>query len=98
VQGTNDPATPYEGAVALTEQLGNAVLLTMDGDGHGVYGGNSSCIDSATDSYLVAGTLPAEDTVCEQEVPFAAPAPAPAPAATARAAAALLAPIGAGLR
>ncbi|MGY1590727.1 alpha/beta hydrolase [Geodermatophilus sp. SYSU D00708] len=98
VQGTNDPATPYEGAVALTEQLGNAVLLTMDGDGHGVYGGNSSCIDSATDSYLVAGTLPAEDTVCEQETPFAAPAPAPAPAATARAAQAALTVTGAGIR
>ncbi|MGY1641730.1 alpha/beta hydrolase [Geodermatophilus sp. SYSU D00703] len=98
VQSTNDPATPYSGAVALTEQLGNAVLLTMDGDGHGVYGGESSCIDSAVDSYLVAGTLPAEDTVCEQETPFAAPAPAPAPAATARAIEAVLAVTGAGIR
>ncbi|MGY1690818.1 alpha/beta hydrolase [Geodermatophilus sp. SYSU D01105] len=94
VQSTNDPATPYEGAVAMTEQLGNAVLLTMDGDGHGVYGGNSACIDSATDSYLVAGTLPAEDTVCPQDVPFAAPAPVPAGTATARTVEAALALVG----
>jgi pimeloyl-ACP methyl ester carboxylesterase len=85
VNSTNDPATPYDGAVALTQQLGNAVLLTMDGDGHGAYGGNSACIDSATDSYLVAGTLPAAGTVCQQETPFQAPAQVPAATATARA-------------
>ncbi|MGY1823138.1 alpha/beta hydrolase [Geodermatophilus sp. SYSU D00079] len=77
VGNTHDPATPLSGAVALTEQLGNARLLTMDGDGHGAYGANSSCINSATDSYLIAGVLPAEGTVCPQEVPFTAPEPAP---------------------
>jgi pimeloyl-ACP methyl ester carboxylesterase len=74
---THDPATPYSGAIAVTEQLGNARLLTMEGDGHTAYGGNSPCIDSATDSYLVSGSLPAEGTVCPQEVPFLDPAPAP---------------------
>src|SRR5712691_3820973 len=29
-----DPATPYEGARALTHDLGNARLLTLDGWGH----------------------------------------------------------------
>jgi hypothetical protein len=60
-------------------------LLTMDGDGHTAYGGNSACIDSATDSYLVAGSLPAKGTVCPQDVPFTAPEPAPVqtPVATA---------------
>ena len=77
---THDPATPYSGAEALAEQLGNAALLTMDGDGHTAYGGNSACIDRATEAYLVDLTLPAEGTVCAQEVPFAAPAPAPAEA------------------
>ena len=75
---THDPATPYDEGIALTEQLGNARFLTMDGDGHGAYGGNSSCIDSATDSYLVSLTVPAEGTVCQQEVPFTAPEPSPA--------------------
>jgi pimeloyl-ACP methyl ester carboxylesterase len=74
---THDPATPYAEGIALTEQLGNARFLTMDGDGHGAYGGNSPCIDSATDSYLVSLTVPAEGTVCQQEVPFTAPEPAP---------------------
>jgi hypothetical protein len=80
---THDPATPYSGAVALTEQLGNATLLTMDGDGHTAFGGNSACIDSATGSYLVTGTVPPEGTVCPQEVPFALPEEVPAPVGTA---------------
>jgi pimeloyl-ACP methyl ester carboxylesterase len=85
IGNTHDPATPYSEARGLTEQLGNARLLTMDGDGHTAYGGNSACIDSAADSYLVAGTLPAKGTVCPQDVPFTAPEPAPVqtPVATA---------------
>jgi pimeloyl-ACP methyl ester carboxylesterase len=70
---TFDPATPYDGAVALVQQLGDARLLTMDGDGHTAYGGNSPCIDGAVDAYLEDGTLPAPGTVCQQDVPFAAP-------------------------
>jgi hypothetical protein len=44
----------------------------MEGDGHTAYGGNSPCIDTATEAYLVDGALPAPGTVCTQEVPFAA--------------------------
>jgi hypothetical protein len=73
---TYDPATPYRAAVDLAGKLGKGRLLTMRGDGHTAYGGNSSCIDSAVDAYLEDGTLPAEGTVCPQEVPFAPPAPA----------------------
>jgi hypothetical protein len=62
-------------------ELGNARLLTMEGDGHTAYGGNSACIDAAVDAYLVDGALPPAGTVCQQEVPFTAPAPAPAAAA-----------------
>ncbi|GAB3347803.1 alpha/beta hydrolase [Modestobacter lapidis] len=71
---THDPATPYAGAPALVAEQGNARLLTMDGDGHTAYGGNSACIDTATEAYLVDLVLPAEGTVCAQEVPFEAPA------------------------
>lgn len=70
---TYDPATPYRGAKRLVSQLGNARLLTMRGDGHTAYGGNSACIDAAVDAYLEEGTLPAEGTTCRQEVPFALP-------------------------
>lgn len=71
VATTYDPATPYRGSELLLGELGNAVLLTMQGDGHTAYGGNSSCIDSAVETYLELGIAPAEGTVCKQEVPFA---------------------------
>jgi len=70
---TYDPATPYRGSVRLVRDLGNARLLTMRGDGHTAYGGNSACIDTAVDAYLEDGVVPAEGTKCRQEVPFTAP-------------------------
>jgi pimeloyl-ACP methyl ester carboxylesterase len=85
VATTYDPATPYRGSVQLVRDLGNARLLTMRGDGHTAYGGNSRCIDRAVDAYLEDLVVPARGTTCRQEVPFAAPQ---ATAARARAAAA----------
>jgi hypothetical protein len=70
---TYDPATPYRGAKRLVTQLGQARLLTMRGDGHTAYGGNSPCIDGAVDAYLISHTVPAAGTVCRQAVPFAQP-------------------------
>ncbi|MGY1679868.1 alpha/beta hydrolase [Geodermatophilus sp. SYSU D01176] len=78
---TYDPATPYSGSVKMVEALGNARLLTMEGDGHTAYGGNSACIDSNTQAYLVGGTLPAAGTVCRQETVLQSPVPVPATAA-----------------
>jgi pimeloyl-ACP methyl ester carboxylesterase len=72
VATTYDPATPYRGGKALVKDLGNARLLTMVGDGHTAYGGNSACIDEAVDNYLLGGTLPDAGTVCQQEVTFGA--------------------------
>ena len=65
---TYDPATPYVGAKAMVRQLGNARLLTMRGDGHTAYGGNSACIDEAVDEFLNEGDLPAPGTTCRQQV------------------------------
>jgi pimeloyl-ACP methyl ester carboxylesterase len=70
VATTYDPATPYRGALRLVRDLGNARLLTMRGDGHTAYGGNSPCIDAAVNAYLLDGALPAPGTPCRQEVPF----------------------------
>lgn len=70
---TYDPATPYRGARRLAADLGNARLLTMRGDGHTAFPGNSPCIDVAVEAYLDEGTLPAPGTVCRQEVAFEAP-------------------------
>jgi len=61
---TGDPATPYEWAQALASQLSSGRLLTREGSGHTAYLENSTCIDSAVESYLVGGTLPAQGTVC----------------------------------
>ncbi len=73
VATTYDPATPYRGAKALVKDLGNARLLTMRGDGHTAYGGNSPCVDSAVETYLFSGTLPAAGTTCQQDAPFEQP-------------------------
>ncbi|MDQ6614014.1 MAG: alpha/beta hydrolase [Actinomycetota bacterium] len=72
VATTFDPATPYPGALNLVHDLGNARLLTMDGDGHTAYGGNSACIDSAVEAYVNDGTLPLSGTRCQQDIGFAA--------------------------
>jgi pimeloyl-ACP methyl ester carboxylesterase len=80
---TYDPATPYAWAERLADDLGTARLLTMEGDGHAAYGGESACIDSSTQTYLVDGTLPAAGTVCRQETVFEAPMPVPTSAVAA---------------
>jgi pimeloyl-ACP methyl ester carboxylesterase len=84
VVGTRyDPATPYKEAKRLVQQLGNARLLTMTGDGHTAYDGfpddgfNSECTDKAVEAYLFDLTLPAQGTKCAQDEP-AFPAPEPA--------------------
>lgn len=48
---TGDPATPYEQAVALSELLYDAVLLTYEGEGHTAYG-SSTCVDAIVEAYL----------------------------------------------
>ena len=76
VATTYDPATPYRGAKRLAAQLGNVRFLTMVGDGHTAFGGNSACIDSAVVAQIETLTLPAVGTVCQQTVPFVPPPPA----------------------
>jgi len=81
VVGTRyDPATPYKEAIRLVQQLGNARLLTMTGDGHTAYDGdprdgfNSECTDKAVEAYLFTLALPPEGTKCNQDAPaFLAP-------------------------
>jgi pimeloyl-ACP methyl ester carboxylesterase len=60
----HDPATPYQGAKDLTRTLGNAELLTWDGEGHTSYLQGSKCVDNYVDAYLVSATLPPESTTC----------------------------------
>lgn len=61
---TGDPATPYEWAEGLAEQLSSGVLVTYDGEGHGGYGSGSSCIDDAVGAFFVDGVVPEDGLRC----------------------------------
>lgn len=61
---TNDPATPYSGAVSLAKQLDSGHLVTRKGQGHTAYASGNKCIDRTVDAYLIDGTVPARDPLC----------------------------------
>lgn len=61
---TGDPATPFTDAAPLVEQLGNAVLVTVEGEGHAASYGKSACASRIATEYFVSGTVPAADTRC----------------------------------
>lgn len=61
---TRDPATPYDWAVAMAEQLESGVLVSRDGDGHTGYNAGNECVDTAVDAYLVEGTVPEDGLSC----------------------------------
>jgi pimeloyl-ACP methyl ester carboxylesterase len=60
---TGDPATPYEYAVAMANALSSGVLVTFNGEGHLAYG-QSSCVKSLADAYLVRNQVPRDGTRC----------------------------------
>ncbi|MCH0564073.1 alpha/beta hydrolase [Streptomyces sp. MUM 2J] len=66
VGNTGDPATPYEGARRMAQELGKGVgvVLTWKGEGHGAYGSGSGCVDSTIDAYLLKGAVPQDGKVC----------------------------------
>ncbi|MGL5406919.1 MAG: alpha/beta hydrolase [Propionibacteriaceae bacterium] len=64
VASTGDPATPYEYGAAMTQALGKASLLTLDGPGHGAYGDGNACIDKEVDTFLAEGVVPQNGFVC----------------------------------
>lgn len=61
---TRDPATPYEEAVAMAQQLESAVLVTRDGDGHTAYNKGNSCVDDAVHAYFLDGKVPEDGLTC----------------------------------
>ena len=63
---THDPFTPYVWAKRLTRDLGNARLLTYNGDGHGAVTDLSPCIVGNMLAYLEDGVLPPEGASCDQ--------------------------------
>jgi hypothetical protein len=62
---TSDPATPYQWAVSLADQLQSGVLITRVGEGHTGYNKGNTCVDDAVVAYLVDGVVPDADIRCE---------------------------------
>ncbi|WP_395656587.1 alpha/beta hydrolase [Nocardioides sp.] len=61
---TRDPATPYQWAEHLADQLDSGVLVSRDGDGHTGYNSGNECVDTAIEDYLVDGTVPEDGLSC----------------------------------
>ncbi|MFC5956424.1 alpha/beta hydrolase [Streptomyces pratens] len=66
IGNTGDPATPYEGAQRMADELGEdvGIVLTWEGEGHGAYGSGSDCVDSTVNAYLLDDTVPKDGKVC----------------------------------
>jgi pimeloyl-ACP methyl ester carboxylesterase len=64
ISTTGDPATPYEGGVAVAKQLENGILITNEGDGHTVVADRKGCIDDLVTAYLVDDVVPEDGTRC----------------------------------
>jgi pimeloyl-ACP methyl ester carboxylesterase len=64
VGNTHDPATPYQGALDLAKAMGNADVLSWDGEGHTSYLQGSSCVDDYVENYLIDKKLPPAHTTC----------------------------------
>ncbi|PJJ71133.1 alpha/beta hydrolase family protein [Diaminobutyricimonas aerilata] len=65
VVGTaGDPATPYESAVSVAEQLESAVLVSYNGTDHIAYDEGDPCVNSVVDAYLLGGAVPDGDPRC----------------------------------
>lgn len=64
IGGLGDNATPYRYAEWMAKQLTSATLITYTGEGHGSFGGKSSCVDDAVIAYLTQGTVPAAGLRC----------------------------------
>lgn len=59
----HDPATGYNWATNVDDQIEQATMLTYDGWGHGVYD-RSECTTSAADRYFIDGVVPPAGTHC----------------------------------
>ncbi|WAL98884.1 alpha/beta hydrolase [Streptomyces sp. Je 1-369] len=69
-QGTDDPATPYAGAVNLHRKLrGSRLVIEQGGGNHGVTLSGNKCLDRHLAVYLTTGKVPTgdgeTDAVCE---------------------------------
>ncbi|WP_064743938.1 alpha/beta hydrolase [Actinomadura oligospora] len=70
VQGTEDAATPFNGAEETHRLLPNSRLLVQAGGGiHGVTLNGDQCVDGAVARYFATGALPRPNTTCRAPQP-----------------------------
>jgi pimeloyl-ACP methyl ester carboxylesterase len=62
-----DPATPMAWARALTDSIGDAVLITSDGEGHTAFLSNSWCVTEVVIAYLAELVVPEDGWSCVEE-------------------------------
>ncbi|KAI0807370.1 TAP-like protein-domain-containing protein [Fomes fomentarius] len=68
---TYDPVTPLSGAQALAGFLGDsAALVRLNGFGHTSDAEPSECMHNIFVGYMVNGTVPANNTVCEVDTDY----------------------------
>ena len=72
INAVHDPITSVWGAETAVDELGNARLLKVNGDGHtSMFVEPSVCRDDAELAYLVSLQLPAKGTTCNvDQLPF----------------------------
>ncbi|MEV6953468.1 alpha/beta hydrolase [Streptomyces sp. NPDC051183] len=73
-----DTATPYQSAEAMTRELADARLLTLEGYGHTALLNPSACVNRYAVRYLTTGALPPVGATCRQDAPPFGPAEPPA--------------------
>ncbi|MCP2339652.1 alpha/beta hydrolase [Actinomadura rupiterrae] len=70
VQGTEDAATPFNGAVETHRLLpGSRLLVQVGGGNHGVTLSGDRCVDGTVANYLLRGALPKPGATCKAPPP-----------------------------
>ncbi|MDT0381850.1 alpha/beta hydrolase [Streptomyces sp. DSM 42041] len=69
VANTYDPSTSLWASHAMAEELGDARLLTLEGEGHTALFNPSSCVQEYESRYLIDGALPPVGATCRQDTP-----------------------------
>ena len=62
-----DPATSLQQAEAARDAIPGSALVTVDGAGHTTLF-TSTCVDALTAEYLLRDVLPADGTICDQDL------------------------------
>ncbi|MGA4668935.1 alpha/beta hydrolase [Propionibacteriaceae bacterium Y1923] len=61
---TGDPATPYEQAQWMAQQLESGTLVTWKGAGHGVYSLGNQCAKTAVEDFVNKNVVPTDGLEC----------------------------------